>query len=319
MVGVLLSGMNIESFALPLALPRTVIDIHTDQQRIFCLTPGQLLIYHLAHLDLLSTITLAKPNIQPTTLYVDNSSIFIGYVDGTVEIRMKTAEYPLHRITSRDDASGPGSSVIGGISASASYVLVRADENGLLIYSKPTLLFYKWIMIGGHTIIRSVAIRDHLLYVLTADHEIHLLDFSIHRIYEQQVMSYRYIDIEFDGRFLYAATSTAVLIYLPPADSREVKPELIHQLNFTETIQGLAIVANQLLVVFDQEIQVVQLPDLSSPPDFSLSQEIAIPTSDLLPAIKYQYSLTYDLDESDQFIVWYNMASSSYMLSRIEM
>lgn len=272
---------------------RSAIDVHTGQDLIYVLTKtreidlyernGTSLIY-------LRSISLAKKHRKPLSLYVDEDTVIVGYDDGTVELRLINEDYGILRITSTDDPSGPGSARVTGILASDSYLLVKAHENGLLIYSKPSLLFYKWIMIGGHTKIKSASIRHEILYVLTAENEIHLLNFQHHRIYEQEVMSYQYVDIEYDSTYLYAATSTSVLIYKSREDT-PTKPDFIDQLNFDQTIYGLIIVGRNLFILFDNRLLPVVI-DYQNNKESQFLETIEIPDRQLYTKLKYNYFST---------------------------
>jgi hypothetical protein len=209
------------------------------------------------------TIPLEQPEIQPTSIFIDEYCLLVGYVNGTMEMRLIEEDLQLLRVSDTADAGGPGKKSITSIGSSPEYVLVHASENGLMIYTKPSMLFYKWIMLGGHCTIDSFAIRDSIMFVLRDTHEIHLQDFDKHRIFEQYVKTYDYIDIEYDGSYLYAATTSSILVYLPEEAERPHNPKLVGQLNFKRKLEGLIMVENRLHAVFPDEIVPVNVDSSS--------------------------------------------------------
>lgn len=148
----------------------------------------------------------------PCALYVDANVICIGFDNGTVEIRDRIDPNRLIIITSPKDAGGPGSSKVTHIHSTEQYLLVNTTENGLLIYDND-YEFFKWIMIGGFTTIVNFAIEENLLFVVTNDHQIHLLNFRISRLIPIEVKLYNCVDLSFENNQLFLAGDDQIRMY----------------------------------------------------------------------------------------------------------
>jgi len=198
-------------FAFNKFTEKKIIDLTTNGDRIYVLLHDEFLVYDL-NTQKAEFYSLTNLGIQPTRLNINRQYLFIGYINGTVEIRKSNNGFPSVRITSDQDMGGPGDrSVVN--SSLAKYFFVNTKETGLLIYSHPTFLNTKWIMIGLETTIAAYSYYSEFLYVLTSENEVHMLDFANSILIEIPVRSYPYFDLYFDGEYLFMIYKHGIHIY----------------------------------------------------------------------------------------------------------
>jgi hypothetical protein len=161
----------------------------------------------------LGMIKLENQDKHPIQLYIDELYLYVGYDDGTVEVRNLTGNLNFLKTTSKKDPGGPGDPKITDMYSTTSYLLVNTAMNGLLIYLKPAIIFYKWIMIELETTIKAFTIFGQKLFVVTRDNEIHILDFNKQRLDEIPIGGLEHVDLEYNGKLLFVASKTRVNIY----------------------------------------------------------------------------------------------------------
>lgn len=250
-----------------------IIDIAFDDDHIFLLENKHqvnIIDYNGIHQY---SITLANVNHQPSYIHVDSLYLYIGYENGTVEVIDKNTTYEKIKITSPNDAGGPGNPKINTIMATSNYLLVNTVENGLLIYLQPSILFYKWIMIELETSILSFSYDQQLLFVLVKDGSIHYLDFQLQRLEEIPIGGYSYIDLEYRNGFLYLATKQFLHIY-DISDSYK----LIYSYKEMENkILRITVKENYILILLNNgKLRVIGMHNKNEKLNFKVSDSIYI-------------------------------------------
>jgi len=206
-----LLNVTASKFAFNTITDEIIIDATSDGTNLYGLISEQFFVN-----DLTTGITkfygLTNVGIRPTRLNLSSHYLFIGFANGTVEIRELQGDFTSIKITADDDMGGPGIRDVINSSLSK-YFFVNTREAGLLVYSHPTFLNTKWIMIGLETSITSYSYHSEFLYVLTSENEVHVLDFANSKLLEIPVRSYPYFDLFFDGKFLYMIYKQGVHVY----------------------------------------------------------------------------------------------------------
>lgn len=284
---------------------KTILDAVSNESRCYVLFED----YTLSEFELtgifVQAVVLENSIIKPNRLYLDDMYVYIGYENGTTEIRDVQDNLSYLKATSNKDPGGPGNPNIISMFATQEFFLVNTAENGLLIYIKPSILLYKWIMIELETTITSFSIVNHLLFVLTKDNEIHQLNFVEQRLDEVQIGGFEYVDLEFDGRFLYLASKQSLHVY-----DYHNNNQLVFSHKFkTNKISILVKLRGNLLVVLNDNYLILLRLDISNS-NVNFSFDPLIKSDSDIPLEFYNNFKTryiYDnLDDlNDHQLIWF--------------
>ncbi|MCE7735147.1 MAG: hypothetical protein GPJ54_09740 [Candidatus Heimdallarchaeota archaeon] len=250
---------------------KVILDVISRDSRFYILYKDLTLSEFELSGILVHTVELNNLSIKPNIIYIDELYVYIGYENGTTEVRDLQDNLSYLKTTSIKDPGGPGSPHITAMLATQDFFLVNTVENGLLIYIKPSIIFYKWIMIELETTITSFAINNHLLFVLTKDNEIHQLNFIEQRLDEVPIGGFEYVDIEFDGRFLYLASKQSLHVY-----DYNNNNQLVFSHKFkTKQITLLAKFHGKLLIILNENyLTILRIDQSYTNPNFTIDSAI---------------------------------------------
>ncbi|OLS27355.1 MAG: hypothetical protein HeimC2_11920 [Candidatus Heimdallarchaeota archaeon LC_2] len=219
------------------------------------------------------SIKLSNVKHKASCITIDSSNIYVGYVNGTVEVLDKNNSYESIKITSPDDAGGPGNPHVLDILSTQTYLLVNTKENGLLIYLQPSILFYKWIMIELETSIISFSYDHQQLFVLVKDGSLHKLDFIAQRIDEIPIGGFSFIDLEYHNNYLFLASKHSLYIY-------EVKNGYTLVFTFREKLSEILKITtngNYLFLLLKQgKLRVIEFNNFTQETNFNVFELIVI-------------------------------------------
>ena len=184
--------------------------------------------------------------IEPTSIFCDETYLYVGDFYGQIRLYDPNTLLEVKEVDVTD-FKGPSRREITQFSSTHHHLFCNSVENGVIIFRKPTILSYKWILIDGSETFTSFAIHENQVFVLTKLGEVYFLDFSVQKLIEIDpfIMSLSYIDLEYDGKYLYLATDRVIKIYT-------IHPsyELENSIKYEKKISHLLKLHDELVIVF---------------------------------------------------------------------
>lgn len=240
----------------------SLIDMTYNDQNIFFLEKNQIIIFTLDFRKK-EILEIENANVLGTKLYSDDIFIYVGFIDGTVEVREIKSPFKFVLITDKADAGGPGDSTVIDMFSTHSLLFVSTSQNGLLIYLKPSITFHKWLMISAYTNLVDFTINNNKVFVMTKEKTIHLLDLEEQKVFDLDNFGYSFTHLTSNLEFLCLYSPNFIRIY----DIQNYK--LIWSLRVKDNIVESCLLFNNALLV-SYKSNLIQLYDLDN---YNLTEE----------------------------------------------